>query len=132
MSPPNFSAPVDAIRDALKLAVEATSLRSVAREVGMSPMGLRNFVSGRSLTSYSATVRKLNAWYVTHAATRGVFSSETSARAAIVLLLEAISEDRRPRVAADLLDWLAERHREIGVPPADWLGKLREKAASAE
>ena len=124
MTPPSFCAPVDAIREALRLAVEAASLRAVAREVGMSPLGLRNLVKGRSVTSYSATVRKLNAWYVTHAASRHAFSSEASARAAVVLLLQSISDERRPQVAADLLRWLAERHGELGVPPPEWLDAL--------
>ena len=54
--------PVASLRAEIGLAIESTSLRSVAREVGMSPMGLRNFVAGT--TPYPPTWRRLNDWYL--------------------------------------------------------------------
>jgi AcrR family transcriptional regulator len=121
--PPRFRAPVEAIRDALRLEVEATSLRRVAREVGMSPMGVRNFIAGSSSTSYSATVRKLNAWYVRHHASRHAFSPD-AARAALSLLLEKIPEPHRDAIGARLLTVLADLHRELEVHPPEWLDRL--------
>jgi hypothetical protein len=41
MAPPDLSVRVEAIREAVRLAVAETSLRAVARAVGLSPMGLK-------------------------------------------------------------------------------------------
>ncbi|HEU0053373.1 MAG TPA: hypothetical protein VFQ39_09360 [Longimicrobium sp.] len=118
-----FRAPVESIREALRLEVEATSLRAVAREVGMSPMGLRNFIGGSSTTSYSATVRKLSAWYVRHHASRHAFHPD-AARAALSMLLEKIPEAHRDAVGDRLLAALAGMHRELEVRPPAWLEGL--------
>lgn len=123
-APTGFRAPVEAIREALRLAVEAASLRSVAREAGMSPMGLSNFISGKSVTSYSATVRKLNNWYVRHQAGGRPTLSEDAARAALLLLLDGIPERSRDRGAARLLETLAALHREGGTHVPPWLQAL--------
>ncbi|HEX2204448.1 MAG TPA: hypothetical protein VHG91_14150 [Longimicrobium sp.] len=122
MTAPGNRASLDAIRDAARLAVEATSLRAVARAVGMSPMGLRHFLDGRR--PYSATFRKLTAWYVTHAAARHEHS-EGSARAALALLLDGVPEGRREAAAAELLETLERLHRESGLGPPGWLARLR-------
>jgi hypothetical protein len=53
--------PVQAIRDAARYAVARTSLRAVAQQIPMSPMGLQQFINGAS--PYQATVRKLASWY---------------------------------------------------------------------
>lgn len=44
------------------LRVEAKSLRGVAREIGMSPTGLKRFLQGT--TPYSPTLRRLRRWYL--------------------------------------------------------------------
>ncbi|HEX8831800.1 MAG TPA: hypothetical protein VF705_11570, partial [Longimicrobium sp.] len=62
MPPPDTGVRVEAIREAARLATEASSLRAVARAVGMSPMGLRHFLDGRR--PYTVTLRKLTMWYV--------------------------------------------------------------------
>ncbi|HSU17288.1 hypothetical protein [Longimicrobium sp.] len=85
MPQPDRRTPVEAIRQAARLATEATSLRAVARAVGMSPMGLKHFLDGRR--PYSATLRKLNVWFVAHALEQQGFS-EDAARAALTLLVD--------------------------------------------
>src|SRR4051794_19038170 len=110
--PPSRRLPVDAIRDAARLAVEATSLRSVARAVGMSPMGLRHFLDGRR--PYTATARKLGVWYVGWQSQQPGSLPADAARAALVLLLDGVPETGRGRGAAILLDAVERVHEEMG------------------
>ena len=123
MPSPNGRPPVEAIRHAAGVAVEATSLRSVAAQVGMSPTGLRHFLNGR--TPYSATLRKLTAWFVRHEAERQGFSAPV-AQASLSVLLEAIPEGAREAAAADLLGWLAAEHQRRKTEPPPWLKALRD------
>jgi AcrR family transcriptional regulator len=129
MSQPDKRTPVEAIRQAARLAVEATSLRSVARAVGMSPMGLKHFLEGRR--PYSATLRKLNVWYVAHALEQQGFS-EDAARAALALLLDGIPETGRDAAAAAVLDDLLRTHRHFGSRPPAWLVALHSAAAEPD
>lgn len=123
MPQPDRRTPVDAIRQAARLATEATSLRAVARAVGMSPMGLKHFLEGRR--PYSATLRKLNVWFVQHSAQQTGFT-EAAARAALAILLDGIPDAGRDRAAAMVLDDLWRTHREFGSRPPAWLTALRE------
>jgi hypothetical protein len=123
VSAPDRRPLVEAIRAAAKLAIEATSLRSVARAVDMSPMGLRHFVDGTQ--PYSATRRKLIAWYAVYQAESGGFSAD-SVRAALVLLTDGLPESGRDRAAAVLLDEIRKLHVEFGTRPPGWLADLRE------
>lgn len=113
--------PVESLRRAVALAVKANSLRAVARQVGMSAMGLRHFIDGRN--PYSATLRKLTAWHVKHAALLESFSPAT-ARSALDVLLEAMPESERDSAALGLLHRLDAIHREKGVPPPGWLAAV--------
>jgi hypothetical protein len=113
---------VEAIREAVKLAIEATSLRAVARAVDMSPMGLKHFVEGTQ--PYSATRRKLIAWYAVYQAEAGGFSAD-SVRAGLVLMMDGIPESGRARAAAVLLDDVRKLHAELGTRPPAWLADLR-------
>jgi hypothetical protein len=113
---------VEAIRQAARLATEATSLRAVARAIGMSPMGLKHFLEGRR--PYSATLRKLNVWFVAYASQEMGFG-EDAARAALALLLDGIPEEGRDEAAEMLLDDLWRTHRHFGSRPPGWLTALR-------
>jgi hypothetical protein len=113
---------VESIRAAVRLAIEATSLRAVARAVDMSPMGLKHFAAGTQ--PYSATLRKLTAWYAVHQAAAGGFSAD-SVRGALVLLTDGIPESARDRATAAILDDIAKLHAELGTRPPAWLATLR-------
>lgn len=52
---------VEELRSAAAARVENTSLRGAAREIGMSPSGLKKFLLGTS--PYAATLRKLRTWF---------------------------------------------------------------------
>ena len=122
MAPADVRVSVDAMRRAAAVAVEAASLRSVAADVGMSPTGLRQFLNGRA--PYSATLRRLTAWYVRWELARAGFTPDV-ARAAVRVLLEAIPDAERDASSAALLAWLAEEHRRRRAEPPPWLEALR-------
>ncbi|HVG46356.1 MAG TPA: hypothetical protein VM890_16550 [Longimicrobium sp.] len=119
---------VEAIREAVRLEIEATSLRAVARAVDMSPMGLKHFAAGTQ--PYSATLRKLTAWYAVHQAEAGGFSAE-SVRGALVLLTDGLPEAARGRVGAAVLDVVLKFHGQLGTRPPGWLTTLRAEAEDA-
>lgn len=121
MPAPASRIPVEAIREAARLAVEATSLRSVARAVRLSPTGLKNFLNGRE--PYSATRRKLNAWFVQHAEQRPEYA-EPAARASLAVLTEGIPAPGRGAVAARILEVVREGHERSGTSPPAWLETL--------
>ena len=52
------------LRDAVAAAVEGSSLRGVARDVGLSPTGLGKFLAGSR--PYPSTRRKLQRWMAAH------------------------------------------------------------------
>jgi hypothetical protein len=121
MPPPDLSVRVEAIREAARLAVAETSLRAVARAVGLSPMGLSNFLGGRR--PYTATLRKLTIWFAADGARRG--ASENVIRASLSMLLEGLPEKGRERGAAAVLSLVERLHRESRTQPPAWLGTLR-------
>ena len=129
MSAPDRRSLVEAIRAAVRLAIEATSLRAVARAVGMSPMGLKHFAAGTH--PYSATLRKLTAWYAVHQAEAGGFSVD-AVRGALVLLTDGLPESARGRAAAAVTDVILKIHQEVGSRPPAWLTTLRAEAAAGE
>lgn len=54
--------PTTALRHTVERAIQDSSLRHVASQVGMSPTGLKKFVMGTA--PYSPTLRRLRVWYV--------------------------------------------------------------------
>ena len=128
MPAPDRRSLVEAIREAVRLAIEATSLRAVARAVDMSPMGLKHFAAGTQ--PYSATFRKLTAWYAVHQAEAGGFSVD-SVRGALVLMTDGLPESARGRATAAILDELLKLHAELRTRPPAWLTTLRAEVADA-
>ncbi|HEX7049346.1 MAG TPA: hypothetical protein VF188_03955 [Longimicrobiales bacterium] len=118
--------PLDRLREAVAGGVEARSLRQVARDVGMSPTGLRKFLSGA--TPYSATRRKLERWYVREAARYGDDLGPGSASAALRILGHGLPPEERRRALNQMLDVLEAAHREAGRTPPPWLAELRRTA----
>jgi hypothetical protein len=50
------------LRESATRAVQESSLRAVARTIGMSPMGLQHFLNGTQ--PYRGTLKKINLWYL--------------------------------------------------------------------
>lgn len=123
MPSPELRVPADVIRREAQLACDATSLRSVAGEVGMTPMGLRSFVRGETRPQ-ERTLRKLNVWYTHRIATRTP-EGEDAARSALVVLGGLYPLADRSRVEARVLELMEEEFRESGMTPPAWLSTLR-------
>ncbi|HEX6367455.1 MAG TPA: hypothetical protein VF006_00905 [Longimicrobium sp.] len=123
MPPPDLRIPLDAIRREAELARDATSLRAVAREVDITPMGLRAFLLNEG-TPQARTVRKLNSWYVRRMATRPP-EGEDEARAALTILAGYFPERERRSAILELLGSMERRFGASGMKVPAWLGKLR-------
>ncbi|HEY0023394.1 MAG TPA: hypothetical protein VGB24_10805 [Longimicrobium sp.] len=111
------------LRQAAREAMERTSSRAVARDVDMSPLGLREFIAGAE--PRSATIRKLTAWYIRqreHGSDAPV-DAET-AEAAIAFLLEHIPAQHRDDTRAALLELIRSKGRQVGVASPAWIEDL--------
>lgn len=112
------------IREALELRVEQTSLRSTAREVGLSPSGLRKFLDGAN--PYSPTELKLQRWYVRE--TRPDYGSALTAAGAenaLRILTQDIPSSRRDEVVERIHRVLLEEYEQEGRRPPEWLRSAR-------
>src|SRR5688572_26493165 len=113
MPAPELRVPLEAIRREAGLARDAASLRSVAREVDITPMGLRAFLMNVG-TPQARTVRKLNSWYVRRMATRPP-EGEDEARAALTILAGFYPQAERFRVLNGFLDSMEREFRDSGM-----------------
>jgi hypothetical protein len=82
-------ADLDEIRAELEAEIDRTSLRAVARAVGMSPSGLTKVLAGGR--PYRQTLSRLRSWHVRQI-TDG---SRTAEDVALETLLQRIPEHRR-------------------------------------
>lgn len=117
---PDRSRPsVRRLREAAAARVEASSLRQVAREIGMSPTGLRGFLDGAE--PYTPTQRKLEQWYTT--AGGGNVNPE-SARTALEVLLRGLPPAERPDALMELCDTLEEIYESTVESTPEWLREI--------
>jgi hypothetical protein len=123
MPAPELRVPLDAIRREAELARDASSLRAVAREVGVTPMGLRGFLMNAGKPQ-ARTVRKLNLWYARRMSTR-LPEGEDEARAALTILAAYFPERARGARLMDLLDSMERGFRGEGMQTPAWLDALR-------
>ncbi|HEU0054730.1 MAG TPA: hypothetical protein VFQ39_16200 [Longimicrobium sp.] len=124
MPPLKEGASIETLREAARLYVDATSLRHAARDIGMSPTGLRGFLDGAD--PYVKTTRKLTEWYVREIKNRQVELTTESASAALSLLLKHFPPAHRDDTADAVLDVLERRSAETQTPRPAWLVDMRE------
>lgn len=116
--------PLAKIREALALEVESASLRRAARNVGMSPTGLRKFLDGAG--PYAATRRKLERWYVRERPAYGSEVTAVVAQNALRLLVQDLPPGRREQATRTLLAGLHEEFARAESEPPEWLAELLE------
>jgi hypothetical protein len=128
-APPRDPASLDTLREAARLFVDSTSLRQAARDIGMSPTGLRGFLDGAD--PYVKTARKLTEWYVREAGRQqqSELTVETAA-AALDLLTKHLPVARRDAAAAELVEVLHRHCIGSRTPPPEWLTELRRSFAA--
>jgi len=113
------------LREVATARVEATSLRRVAREIGMSPTGLRKFLDGTE--PYTPTLHRLRVWYVRFAASPGHEVAREEASAALAILTHDLSPTPRRVAAGGMLDALTRGYEASGRARPAWLVDLREE-----
>lgn len=116
--------PLAKIREALALEVESASLRRSARNVGMSPTGLRKFLDGAD--PYAVTRRKLERWYVRERPAYGSEVTAVVAQNALRLLVQDLPPGRRDHAIRSLLTGLREEYARAEAEPPEWLSELLE------
>ena len=124
---------VQHLREMAAARVESTSLRGVAREIRMSPTGLKKFLMGTA--PYSPTLRRLRKWAVRYAANVTLASDQvgrTTAHAAVAVLTEGFLPSARGAAADAIFSAVARGFDASGLARPQWVGELREAFADAE
>lgn len=124
------SAAVEHLRGSVAAHAENTSLRRVARAIGMSATGLKKFLEGGN--PYAPTLRLLRTWYVKHAAIPGGHVQLEDASAALNVLLHDLAPEARHRMAGQVIDALAGGYGKTGGDSPAWLSDLRARHADGE
>jgi hypothetical protein len=128
--PPRDEAVLQAEREmiVLRLAageyVQNTSLRTAAREIGLSPMGLRMFLQGGR--PQTRTLRKLRDWFPRYSTGRHSLSA-ADARAAVALLVREIDPAARQPVVEAMLHCMEAGYRDSGRAVPAWVDELRQR-----
>jgi hypothetical protein len=113
--------PVGALRESVRRAVAATSLRAVADQVGITHRGLALFLEGSK--PRPGTVRKLTAWYLTRP--RDVEEVTTDlAEAAMAVLLAEVPASTIDRAVRDVAACVRQICEQAGAPPPSWIGAV--------
>ena len=84
-------ASVSEIRAALRQQIAETTLRGTARDLGMSPTGLRSFADGRD--AFDSTLRRARTWYARWALEHG--REAVAEENALEVLFGPLPESRR-------------------------------------
>jgi hypothetical protein len=112
---------IDRLRENVAIRVHATSLRSVARQVGMSPSGLEKFIAGG--TPYSNTRRKLVEWWYREGTQSHLDLSADGVAVALGTLVRDLPPERRERTLRELMGTLRELYAAQGDACPAWLGE---------
>lgn len=125
---PARAARLPVLRQAVAAAAEASSYRTVARELGLSPRTLRLFVEGGSVPR-ARTMARVRAWYVRRGASTDV--SPDTAAAALGVLVRELPSPEREEAAAGVVALIesAFLRRDAQLPA--WLLALAARPASA-
>ena len=121
------SATTKHLRETAAARVENTSLRSVAREIGMSPTGLKKFLQGTA--PYSPTLRRLRNWYVQYAAVQSGNVGLEDAYAALNVLVHDLAPDPRRDTAGCLLECVGRGYDQSGKARPSWMTELQSRLA---
>ena len=118
---------IDRLREAVIIRVQATSLRSVARQVGMSPSGLDKFLAGG--TPYQKSRRKLFDWLHRERNNLGADLTADGIAAALGSLVRDLPPERRERALHALLETLHGLYASHSETAPAWLAELTRKTA---
>lgn len=118
---------ISRLREAVTIRVQATSLRSVARQVGLSPSGLDKFLAGGM--PYQKSRRKLFDWLHRERNNLGADLTVDGIAAALGALVRDLPPDRRERALNTLLATLQDLYATHAENAPNWLAEILRKAA---
>ena len=122
------AASVTRLRQSVRDEVEATSLRHVSRQAGMSAAGLQEFLDGGQ--PYVATRRALERWFVLHGPGRHDSGVTADAAAdALRVMVQDLSPARQGPMVARIVSTMEDAYRASGFPRPDWLEEFGRRAA---
>jgi hypothetical protein len=114
--------------NAVRQAVERSSIRDVAVQSGLSHGGLHNLINGKTDRINGATIRKLRAWYLREWAAGGEsLTPEIAEYVVVEQLLAPIPANVRAGAALELVHSLERIYDSHGAPHPAWLGTVRSK-----
>ena len=113
---------LERLRETVALRVQATSLRAVARQVGMSPSGLEKFLSGG--TPYTRSRQKLQEWWDREGARPRSELSPEGIEVAVGALVRDLPAEFRAEAVQRLVRALRDVYAEQGAVPPAWLNSL--------
>jgi hypothetical protein len=113
---------LERLRETVAARVEATSLRSVARQVGMSPTGLEKFLSGG--TPYSRSRQKLQDWAEREGSKPRSDVTMEGIEVAIGALVRDLPAEHRVEAIRRLVRSLQTVYEAEGAQPPEWLDRL--------
>lgn len=115
------------LREAVTIRVQATSLRAVARQVGMSPSGLDKFLAGGM--PYQKSRRKLFDWLHRERNNLGADLTVDGIAAALGSLVRDLPPDTRELAINTLLGTLQNLYATHTETAPNWLGEILQKTA---
>lgn len=113
---------LDRLREAVGERVQATSLRAVARQVGMSPSGLHKFLSGG--VPYQKSRRKLFEWLHRESTGEAGREAAPALEGALESLVRDLPFERREAALAALVDTLRALYETHGGEAPAWIAEL--------
>ena len=113
---------LERLRETVALRVQATSLRTVARQVGMSPTGLEKFLAGE--TPYSRSRQRLQEWWVREASRPRSDLSAGGVEVAIGALVRDLPPEHRVEAIGRVVAALRRLYAAEGAPEPEWLAQL--------
>jgi hypothetical protein len=106
-------------RDAVRQAIAYSTLRAVAKQVGMSPTGLQKFLDGTN--PYGKTKERLRFWYFRQAG----FSSFAVEDAAYILRRLVGTLPAPDHGVAGVLDAVEAAYQRAGMYAPEWVRLVR-------
>ena len=113
---------LERLRETVATRVQATSLRSVARQVGMSPSGLEKFLSGG--TPYSRSRQKLQDWWEREGSRPRSEVSSEGIEVAVGALVRDLPAEFRAEAVQRLIRALRDVYHEQDAAFPPWLDAL--------
>lgn len=113
---------VDQLRAFAATRVEACGLRSVAREVGVEPNGLKYFLAGGA--PRSTTRRKFEDWYLRTTAATGEGAQGDTEAIALSVLVRDVPPAGREEAFRRAVAFYQQLYDEMELPRPRWLRRL--------